>query len=467
MKFPKSLVIEIVSILILTAMLFAWAWFNSSRREPVGQRSGWRQKEWDEAHAQPVAAVPFNPGVMKTINVVTSPTKIVINFNAPQDAPPNSYEYQMHRMRPDEELEIDGVRLKLNTIDVEVRDATTHLNTRSTYTPAMRLVSVATSTLPRYYFEYAFPTLRLDFSVTKSLSTPDVKLVKMIFFDAETHQAIGSGGRSRLGRKSNLRARGPCALLCKRPVEVMLEIASGPVETFTFPAKQGAGFTSDSLSMYVAAVLPSSSSSQSAWTDYQGYNSQIKKSHYEYSSFTGKDRELVLHVWPQYQFWAVDFEGVDANGKTVRGGDKGAMNGLCKLQFGGTGPIETIKVTRQARRHRIFMELPQIPGIDTPPPRNLLDVKIPYVYFTQAYEMENFLRAALQLSVWSSSGNPKPANAIKASDFPMEFKNTTVREIAESYARGGRFEIDRPKGSFVVEYPKPLAQRWKEFWRRF
>ncbi|UCE48127.1 MAG: hypothetical protein JSW47_21330, partial [Phycisphaerales bacterium] len=56
--------------------------------------------------------------------------------------------------------------------------------------------------------------------------------------------------------------------------------------------------------------------------------------------------------------------------------------------------------------------------------------------------------------------------SINSIRFPVEFSDTTVREIARLYAEGGNLKADIESEQLSLEYPLPPMTRLKQFLQR-
>jgi hypothetical protein len=161
----------------------------------------------------------------------------------------------------------------------------------------------------------------------------------------------------------------------------------------------------------------------------------------------------------------VTFDFLDSDGKLLRDYGSSTSGNIHNRSL--KQPLEKVARIRaryRTQRQRILIHLPYIPGL---PEQNnaiddLFDVRIPYVRFQSVDRFRNFLVATLQLQGISQTG-PTPPNSINSIRFPIEFSDTTVREMAKIYAEGGNLKADIESERLRLEYPLPLMTRLKLF----
>jgi hypothetical protein len=163
----------------------------------------------------------------------------------------------------------------------------------------------------------------------------------------------------------------------------------------------------------------------------------------------------------------VTFEFIADDGSKVNGGaSTGGYHFLTII----SQPLEKIALIRAKYRtnhYRIIVHLPYIPGLPEQNANidNIFDVYIPYVSFNNRQEMETFLRNTLQLNQSISTGTPRQ-KSIEDVKFPLEFRDTTLRDIAKVYAAGGNLNVDIEKSRLELKYPVPFLTKMSQIFKK-
>jgi hypothetical protein len=164
----------------------------------------------------------------------------------------------------------------------------------------------------------------------------------------------------------------------------------------------------------------------------------------------------------------VTFEFLDADGNVLSTGGSSTSGPIYDISMNhALEEVARVRACYRTQRRRVLIHLPYIPGL--PEENNaiddLFDLHIPYVRLHDAGQAGMFLARTLQLQSSSRTG-PVPPNSINSIRFPLEFSDTTVREIARLYAEGGDLKVDIENEQLRLEYPVPLGTRLKRFLQR-
>ncbi|MCE5231524.1 hypothetical protein LLG95_18250 [bacterium] len=450
---------EFASILLVSLVLIALAYNNSRMRAGNSNASLRPTTEWDDAHGSPVPPVQINPGVLSSLRVTTSTNQMVMGFVEPGSPSPNAYDFQTHTMKPGETIKLDGEDLNLSSIWVAIQQTSAGL-TRIEYDPARNAQKTISSNWGGGWNEFpTFPRLRLRFKQDKPVTERNMNVVAMKIFDVKSRQPISVGWVS-VSEPGFLNVDSFACTLESAPVEIMLEFATGPAEKISVPAKDGAGLTTGSCVVRLIHHFPYACDAS--------YDNRGRYSFTPSTSVANKQEDFFF-LWPPNRPLGVQIAALDKDGNEIRPQYLGIHNQyFMPRRYDNTREIVSYTITRQPRRHRVFLQLPSIPGL---PPENAsvadpLDLRVPYVKFTSNMEMKDFIMKSLRLNR-SEIGLPfNRAIPIGPADFPMELTNVRLRDIVERYARGGKYSIDYAQGIFAVTYPMPVSQRIRIFWRK-
>lgn len=424
-------------------------------------------KAWDKATAP--AQPPNEPNEDFFANFVVSSDQENFIVEYPTRHPPdNPFAYDVRRMTPGEPLNIGGGSLTLCALGAAYHDANQTMEDNAIYrfynadlksiTPE-QVEEFRTSTYATgEYFRYMpVPRFKIGFTHER-IEDPMFQGIRV--FDATTKKELRGGYGSSTRRAYHwFDTRIP--LWHRTPVDIVIEVSYGPSKTFEFSPRAGEGFREGNFECRLIAVFEgvgthsSSSSSQN--------NTMIHKFRKAQSDKAGL--KFVFACQPTASKMPVTFEFLDADGNVLRG--RGSSTSGYTHTPVLKHPLE--KVTRiraryRTQRQRILIHLPYIPGLpeQNNDIDNLFDVYIPYVRLHDVSQVSGFLRHVLQLKSHSRSG-PVPPDSINSIRFPIEFRDTTLREIAQLYARGGDLEVDVERERLRLEYPLPLMTRLKLF----
>lgn len=364
MTFQKTIVLIIVSLLGLSLGL---SLLRTGNKRPLTHRPAptipakatiestpLSTQRWDETHAEPNPAVPLDVAFLNNIQITTSTRKINVSIDNIPSAPPNAYDYQIHRMKPDQPLEFDGIRLSLDRIEIS-----NHGKIRkASYTPTLDLISMTTSTRSSSnHPDDNQLSLYFDAEMT---SNSGLRPMSIVFFDAQTHQTASGGShssshsnryeRTRFSLGANFKLR-PGA-----PIEAVVELISGPIQTDSCSAAVSGAITTGPLTLVYLAYAPHGTF---------GFSSTAKL--VSASSANGEPnshtQSLLFFAWPSVSIAGFECVAFDKNGQEINGSGTFSNQHLCGYQFDNSTPIDSFDIRRYSHHHRIFIEIPALPGV--------------------------------------------------------------------------------------------------------
>lgn len=461
----KKTLVEIAFTLLVSVGLLFFA-HNNSRRSSSTMTSLPDTQDWDLAHAGPTKPFPLTPAVLNSTALAPKPSgDLMLNFTNKAGSPQrNAYEYRIHRIKPGEMIDLDGNRIRLESLCVQTIPTSNSKPVEQWYAPDLTPIAqqqhrrlITPNNIDNY-----MPWIRFQFSREKLNSDAELKVVQFDMFDVRTHERIWhASAHSGPAQLDSAWAEAMLMLYHNTPVEVMIEFATGPVATYRFPAKPGEGFTTGTVAVKLIGVF----ADRSGGVSYENSIINIIRT----GTLHVGEQELIFFGWPDINVMDLECFGVDANGKSLGAGQQSILQDkfLMNQTFPkGLGKIESIMLRRHRNRHRVFFELPRVPGLpaENTNIQDLLDVRIPHVVFRDANELETFVQRVLQVHGISSTGHKSPSSRRTFPSYPMEFKDATVRDILANVANGGSVSLDSRTRTLVIAYPEPLSARISRLW---
>ncbi len=420
-------------------------------------------RQWQRITTSPPPA-KLDPNFFNKFTITSLDDRYVVH--GPTANPvENAFPFELRHWKLGRPLEIAGGTLECVTIGVAYLDANQTAEDETRYRfydanlspiPAelvKRLHNFRLSEPVKRFVGNPFPHIQLGFRLqpgetVKFLGPPRA-------FDATTSKQIAKGWECS-GGKGLTWYRMPVALWHRAPVDVVINVLSGPVRTFEFEPQPGTGFEQEGFSCRLLAVVPDVK--QGSWLGNGFFKAPPGQ------GATG----FVFVCQPRAESMRVTFDFLDAQGNVLfgRGSSTGGFLHMVSLDQ----PLEKVALIRASygiKRYRLILHIPYIPHLprENDSIENLFDVRVPYARFTNADEVRDFLVRALQLSAAGETGRRPPAN-IHTDVFPMEFADVTVRDIARRYGRGGTLRLDAEKEQLIVEYPGSFLEKLKRILRR-
>lgn len=388
----------------------------------------------------------------------------------PSENPPdNPFAFEPKELTPGEPLEIGGGILGFSCIGTAYHDANQTLNEDATYQffdedfqnmseTRIKELGIYNITEHSTNFRYSpYPAVQFIF---EHQGIDDVKFHSIKVFDSRTRNQFGGGGNAS-GSPGSYRFQTHVSLWHHAPIDAVIDVSFGPSKTFEFAPRMGEGFDEGNFKCRLLGVFegvePSRHSSSSS------SNTMIHKLPKASPDEAGLC--FFFACQPTASQMPVTFEFLDKDGNKIntRGSStSGAVHDIRLRQ--SLDQIAIIRARYRTRRYRIVVHLPFIPGLPEQNEKidNLFDVYIPYARLHDAGQVGAFLQRTLQLGRSRGTG-PTPKTSINNYQFPLDFNDVTIREIARYYAKGGTLHIDLENNQLNREYPIPLSIRIERF----
>jgi len=468
-RYRKIVATIVIGLLLVGILLYAI--FSTSRGKwhcsPSQPRpSGMETWEKVTGPAQP----PEEPNetFFANFTIRSDEENFIVEYPSRQP-PDNPYDYEIRKMTPGEPLNIGGGTLTFCALGAAYHDANQTMEDDAAYrfydAELQSITKEQAEKLKVYNFterggnfrHRPFPCVQLGL---RHKGIEDLMFQGIRVFDASTKKELTGGYGSSGGKEYHwFNTRVP--LWHRTPVDIVIEVSYGPSKTFEFAPRAGEGFREGNFECRLICVFEDAdiySSSSSS-----GDNMMI----HEFAKAKPDKAGLrfVFACRPTASKIPVTFDFLDSDGKLLHGYGSSTSGNIHNR--GLKQPLDKVARIRaryRTQRQRILIHLPYIPGL---PEQNnaiddLFDVHIPYVRLHDTGQVANFLRQTLQLRVSSQTG-PVPPGIVNSIRFPIEFSDTTVREIAKIYAEGGNLKADIESERLRLEYPLPLMTRLKLF----
>jgi hypothetical protein len=381
----------------------------------------------------------------------------------PSENPPeNSYPFELYEMNPGESLKMGDGNVRLVSMGAAFLDVNNMMQNEfdfNLYDSNYNVMSVNDIDRKGLYrpVEYV-SNIRYDEPVSVRLefqynNVEDIKFHSISIFDANTHKSLTSGS-SWTGNENSCRFNAEIPLWYRTPVDVVFDISYGPSQTYEFQPKAGEGFENEYFKCQLLDVFKSVDASQYGST-------QFNK--------TTKDPGSAFYFvcQPTTDKIPVTFEFIADDGSKVNGGSSNGGHRYITILRQPLEKITLIRAKYRTNRYRVMIHFPYIPGLPVQNANidNIFDVYIPYVIFNNKQEMESFLKNTLQLNQIIATGTPRK-KSIGDVKFPLEFRATTLRDIAKVYAAGGNLNVDIENNRLELKYPVPFLTKMKQLFKK-
>jgi RNA polymerase sigma factor (sigma-70 family) len=247
------------------------------------------------------------------------------------------------------------------------------------------------------------------------------RLVGSLIFDANTfaHLSFPSSWKPRENNPHEVLH----VLKVQHPVEMIwvVDVAHGPVETIDIPLKKDAEADFGDVLVRVMTDPFVAYSNSNMVVDNRYVYDFVDNERWKRSNF-------VVGMTPKCFGHLMTFEYLDAEGQPIS--SESSLNGTLKLlnNFQTGRDIAELRVNRYAGVKRFVVPLGKLPG--TPPEndgvRDLMDVRIPYVYEKRFFEIWKAVEGATELGV-----NMHPIDSSTA-PVQSEYFDVTPRELLET-----------------------------------
>lgn len=306
---------------------------------------------------------------------------------------------------------------------------------------------------------------RFDFAIQGT----QWKVLDVSFYDARTHSSLINGSVSQ-HTKQGYKFEAEPFIWHFAPVELVMDLALGPVEEEEILPQTGATFTVGSARYYLIYTSDNSSGG------YHGSGNDGKKSYLELlapSAQPARKKECVLLFLgsPKPDQRTFDLEFLNAEGKPCEtGGGSHSAESILQFIRGDLADIKKIRVRKFSVGHRLVFHLPGLPGLPSGNQSvdNLFKVRAPMLRFDREYEQIEYVRRITQLGL----GN-FPYTNVPAGTYPRWFTNATPVEVLEDYGKlmgaQGDIYIDQEKLEIEVRkrsWPLEALGKVRDFWKK-
>jgi hypothetical protein len=385
----------------------------------------------------------------------------------------NVFAYENSKIAPGEPLDIGGGTLTLSAMGAAYLDSKQTIDDDAAYRfydarlksirddQAKKFDTLGSTETGANFRDCPFPKVQFGFEYQ---GIEDLMFHSIKIFDASTKTMLSSGGSSSGGLGHHW-FKSEIPFWHRTPVDIVLDVSYGPSKTFDFAPHAGEGFVIEGA--FECRLLCVQDGVDRSYISRSGSDNTSTAILRKAPPDKGTLR-FVFGCQPQASRMPVSFEFLDAEGKKLYGGGSSTSSNIHSVNM--DQPLEKIALIRaryRTRRQRILIHLPYIPGL--PEENNtiddLLDVRIPYVRFRNVDQFATFFRQTLQLSTAHETG-PTPPRSINSVGFPLDFSDTTMRELAEIYAENGTLEIEIENDQLILKYPIPLRTRLRQAFQK-
>jgi hypothetical protein len=237
----------------------------------------------------------------------------------------------------------------------------------------------------------------------------------------------------------------------RTPVELVLDIAHGPVETSSWPPKAKQTLRHSWGELYLAALFPGS---QTSWSSYSAHDTESVSVQFDPLPPEANGFVSVWIGWPQAHPLPLDLEFLFNEGQSVLLG--GSSSGMMMTANSNMplAELSEIRVRQYSQVKRLIFRLPEIPGLpgENRAVTNLFDLQIPYVHLRDPDDFRNLITRTVQMEFANDLVIQFPPDY-----FPKSFTQITPRELLQEYASHfpgqKKIRIDQEKFSIQVRDP--------------
>jgi len=312
--------------------------------------------------------------------------------------------------------------------------------------------------LPRHErdirYRGVFPTVKFFFTYDPE---EELKIIGYSLFDARTRASLSSG-YSWGDQEGVAYVEMEVKKWHAGPVELVVDLATSPVERIEIPPEEGAVIRQPSWELHLAAVVEGDNNGSSSGS--RGTNSYVEV---RLNQSDRKDRKETTFVFlgdPWAHHLPLDLEAFGKDGRKLNnaGGSSSSRN-LTKSIRASLDEVDHLRATVYKDVRRIVFELPGIHGLPAKNDEvsNLFDVRVPYLRIKTEWQFREAIEGLTQLRFGGRVPvfNPPPGY------FPAEFHDVTAVELLDEYLAYGpkpqAVAIDEEKRRFVLE--PPLLER--------
>jgi hypothetical protein len=381
------------------------------------------------------------------------------------------FAFELDEMSPGEPLEIGGGTLELTAIGIAYHSELQKLEDDIAYhyyDTKLQLMSNeqisqlwnAQSTETGSNFRYSpYPAIKFGFQHS---NIEDIMLHCIQIFDSRTRESLTSGYSSS-GNQGYHWFKTHIPLWHRTPIDIVLDVSYGPSKTFEFAPRAGEGFDTGNLTCRLLGIFEGVDESRhsSTYNNIQIHEFPKSQQHHENICF-------FFACWPVANRMPVTFEFLDSDGNklSTRGSSTSGFAHSIKMRE----PLDKIALIRaryRTKRRRIVIHLPYVPGLpeQNNEIENLFDVYIPYVRLHDDRQFGRFLQQTLQLGIYRNTGLV-PQTGVQPNQYPMDFHNVTIHDIAEIYAQDATLQADIQNDQLIRKYPLSFWTRIKQFLKK-
>jgi hypothetical protein len=303
-------------------------------------------------------------------------------------------------------------------------------------------------------FRGQFPTAKFVFART---DLTDFKFMGAQVFDARTKYNLMSS-YSRSGEQETFWCEGEIALWHQTPLELVLTVATGPVQTYTILPKTNETVRYPGGFLKLIGITDGPVRGMSSMHDGKTNRVTLRKQTTPRSQFDSQCAFVFVSL-PGISDPPVDIEFLNEEGKAIdtRGGSSSWRITLISLAE-PVDHVKQIRVKYYSKVARLIFQIPELPGLpeENRNLKNLFDARIPYIRFQQEWDVISGLNGLTQ-TVPSTFNTLNQTNTY----YPLIFTNVTTRELFLDVSRRlpnveDRLTVDPAKNTIEVAHP-PLA----------
>lgn len=468
MKYRTYFIITLVALLliipvVMLIMSFRKSGWYCSSTKPRGNDL----QKWEQTLISPKSPEPFDVNFFDKFTVRSDSNSYFVEYKAENPAG-DLFAFELDEMSPGEPLEISAGTLELIAVGTAYHTEKQKLEDRAEYhyyDTELQLMSDeqagqlwnAQRTETGSNFRYSpYPAVKLGFQYS---NVEDIMLHSIQIFDSRTRKSLTSGYSSS-GHQGHHWFKTHLPVWHRAPVDVVLDVSYGPSKTFEFDPRTGEGFDAGNFACRLLGIFEGVDESRHSST----YNN-IQTHEFPKSQQDQENICLFFACWPTASCLPVTFEFLDADGNKLS--TRGSSTSGFAHSINMREPLEKIALIRarcRTRRHYIVIHLPYVPGLPEQNNAidNLFDVHIPYVRLHDDRQLGRFLQQTLQLGTYRNTGSV-PQTGTNPNPFPIDFRNVTIRDIAEIYAQDAALRADIQNDQLRREYAVTLWMRIKQF----
>lgn len=457
------------SILLLLLGLGLFLGWRASKQSPwwsdAGAARPWSTRAALISPAAPTPA-PLSAGPMPSFTFTSNQSELSFTFEIPTRTNCNPFSWQVMVASPELTVDLGIARLQLpffavgqgpplpgkdNPWNVRVPGQFFRANGSPLSATDLKALNISAWDQELRYHD-GFPALKL---FLESTNWAEIRILNVRVFDATTHAPLESGSVSQSQGKRYATETG-IALWHSTPVEIMLDIASGPSQVFEFAAQPGTSRALPCGFVHLLGILPGHNFSSSSSSDSTNTSLTVRTRLGE----ANPETTLAFQCENYEQGRPFEFEALDAAGQAIPSGGSSTMSGFVMHQFQTSHTnIAQLRVRLFPNLRRVVFRLPGLPGLPEANlhVRNLFEVRSSWMRFQTDGAMRRWLERVLQLEMRSSTWANFPNGT-----FPMSFTNATPTEILGVYLRGcpagTSARVDAKKQELVIG-----PSRWKDW----